>query len=182
MAVKSQKIVLAGREFLPVGVGTLEHDIEFLRLLGEAGLSDPTMREGETPEEYGWRLMQSVVASGALPPLLACLVVPAELVREPARGVWGFVLDLFGANRAHRSSGWTPEVQARTTEFLKGLETPEDKGLAYQLTMELLFPFLKAGLGLFAGSPRSSATETKAPASSESPGPSAAATSVPGGA
>lgn len=155
-AGERQKIVLAGRAFVPVGVSTFRHDLEFLRLLRVAGLEDPSMRTGETPEAFAWRVMHALVDTHTLLPMLACLIVPEHLVREPARGWRGFVEQLVGVEREKRASGWTPEVQAETAAFLGELDEPADKERVYALVMELVFPFLQAGLASWTASPRSS--------------------------
>ncbi len=179
-ATIQKKVFLAGRAFVPVGESTVRHDIELLRLMNVAGLKDPSMHEGETPEAYGWRVLQALCEAEALLPMLACLIVPADAVRAPSRGLKGFIEVLVGANREGRSSGWTPRVQAETVEFLGGLDEPDDKSRVYGLVMELLFPFLKAGLGSFVASQRSSASEAATPASPNPSGPNAAATTGPG--
>ena len=176
----NQKIVLAGREFLPVGRSTVAQDVEFTRLLRAAGLEDPTMRAGETPEAYGWRILQALIEAGSMLPLLACLLVPAELAPERAHGWKAFVEDLVGVDRRRHARGWTLEVQAETVEFLAALDEPADKSRVYELVAELLFPFLKAGLGSWAASLRSSGTGESPVGGGESSVPSADATSPPG--
>jgi hypothetical protein len=173
-----KQIRLAGRVFVPVGETTVEHDIEFLRLMKVAGLEDPTMREGENPDVYAWRIMQGLIEAKALLPLLACLIIPETNAVQPLGRVRRF-LERVGLVRPEiRQTGWTHEIAAATRIFLGDLTEPSDKALVYNLVAELLFPFLRSGLSSWCSSPRSSGTVAGPLA--ESGGQSAAATLVPG--
>jgi hypothetical protein len=178
------KIFLSGRAFVPLGESTIEHDIEFTRLLSKAGLDAASLREGETPDTHGWRVLKALVEARALLSLIACLVIPAEAAPHPTPG--GFagwlvrVLVRAGIMQAPEKRGWTPALAKETEEFLGQLDDPADKEKVYQLAAELLLPFLRVGVVSWASFLRSllvTTTATQNPVTSEPPG----ATSVPGG-
>ena len=122
-----KKVFLAGRAFVPVGESTIEHDIEFVRLLKAAKIDAPQRLADETPEAFGWRVLQSIIDAGALLPLVACLILPAAVAPEKPGLLRGCAEHLGILRPAARSTGWTPDVAHDTTEWLKTLDDPEDK-------------------------------------------------------
>lgn len=153
-----KRIVLAGRVFVPVGESTVAHDIEVMRLLKVAGLDDPRLRTGESPEAFGWRVLQALIETKALLPLVACLIVPESAAPRRRGFLRAWLEDLGIVREAARAEGWTNALQAETAAFLGALDEPADKQLVYQVVAELLFPFLKTGLASWAASPSSSGT------------------------
>jgi hypothetical protein len=141
------KLFLAGRAFVPLGESTVEHDIEFTRLMTKAGLDAAAYREGENPDTHGWRVLQALLEARALLPLLACLIIPADAAPAPApAGFAGWLhRSLVRAGMANPlpKTGWTPELAAETERFLGQLDEPSDKEKVYGLAAELLLPFLK---------------------------------------
>lgn len=177
--VPQKPIVLAGRTFVPVGESTVEHDVEVLRLLRVAGLEAGAI--AAAGEDAGEQLLGALVTSGTLLPLVASLIVPeAHAPRRPGRLVRA--LERLGLVRHEAArGGWSPEVQAETVAFLKGLEEPGDKQQVYVLAAGLLVPFLSGALPFWRPSPRSSAgQETASPATGGGPASGAGGTSGPG--
>lgn len=177
MAPIPQKVFLAGRAFVPVGVSTVEHDIEFVRLLKSAGIDRPSAEPSETNEAFGWRIMQSIIEAGALLPLLGCLIIPSTAAPEKPGILRAWAEHLGILRPAARATGWTPEVQRDTVEWLKALDEPDDKDKVYRLVVELLFPFVRDALASWRPSPRSSGTSSDASASGTETPSSAGATS-----
>ena len=165
MAAQLQsKVFLAGRAFVPVGESTIVHDTTITKLLRAAKLDASQARTDETPEEFGFRVLQQILDADALLPILACLIIPAEAAPERPGLLRGWAEALGILRPVARSTGWTPEVQAATAAFLGDLDEPEDKARVYRLVAELLFPFLKAGLAPLLRSPASSPVAAAAPA------------------
>lgn len=177
----SQKIVLAGRTFVRAGESTVEHDIEFMRLLSAAGLSGGTLRvAAENDEQFAWRLLELLIEAGALLPLVACMIVPESAApRRP--GMIAGALERMGFVRREASrGGWTRELQAETVAFLKTLDEPRDKEQVYKLVGELLLPFLVGVLASWTSSPRSSSSGPSTPPDTGANDLNAAATSAHG--
>ena len=147
-----QKISLAGRDFVQLGEATIEHDIEFMRLLTAAKLDDPTIRPGEGGDEYGLRIMKQLLEAQVLLQLVACLIIPADVVRP---GLFMRMLEALGMV-PRRSHGWTLEVAAETVKWLGNLDGSADKQQVWLVVGEMLVPFLKDGLAPWAASRRSS--------------------------
>lgn len=177
LANLQKPIVLAGRRFVPAGESTVEHDIEVMRLLRGAGIEAAA---AGSADDFAWQAMHALVASGSLLPLVACLIVPETHARRRP-GMVVRVLERAGLWRREAArGGWTPELQAETVTFLKGLDEPRDKDQVYALVAALLIPFLNGALRSWQPSPRSSGSQDgAAPAGSES-SQSAGETSAPG--
>jgi hypothetical protein len=149
-------ITLAGRDFVPLGESSIAHDIEVVRLMRVSGLEDPSLRKGETPEAYGWRVLQALIEAKALCPLMACLIVPAGSPQGPERW-WLSLLRSWGVVPPKPlGTRWSLELAAQTSSFLGELDEPDDKRKVYGLVAELLFPFLRSGLGSWFASLQSS--------------------------
>jgi hypothetical protein len=146
-----QKIGLAGRDFVPLGEATIEHDIEFMRLVTAAGLDDPAIRPGESGDEYGLRIMKQLLDSKVILPLVGCVIVPADLAR---RGILQRLLEWFRIIPRRRA--WSLEIMNETAAFLGDLDRSEDKRKVWLIVAEQLIPFLRDGLAPWVASRRSS--------------------------
>lgn len=170
-------IVLAGRRFVPAGESTVEHDIEVMRLLRGAGLE---AAHAESADDFAYQALHALVASASLLPLVACLIVPETHARRRP-GMLVRVLERAGILRREAvRGGWTPQLQAETVAFLKGLDEPRDKDQVYALVAALLIPFLTGALRSWQPSPRSSGSQVGAAPAGNEASQSAGATSVPG--
>lgn len=177
-----QKIVLAGRVFVPVGESTIEHDIEVMRLLRAAGLE---ISEGAEPnsaaaEAQGLDVLAALVNAGALLPLVACLIVPEESARRRPGAGWRLLERLGLVRHEATHGGWTRELQDWTVEYLRRLDEPEDKQRVYGVVAQLLFPFVSGARRSWRLSRRSSGTGTLVAPARGGPHPSAGATFGPG--
>ncbi len=176
-ALLQKKVFLAGRAFVPAGESTILHDIAVTKLLKAAKLDVAAVRTDETPDEFGFRVLEQIMDADALLPIVACLIIPAEVAPERVGLLRRWAESLGILRPTVRAIGWTPEVQAATVAFLSALDEPADKAKIYQLVAELLFPFLKAGLAPLLRSPGSSAAAAATPAPTP---PSADVTTAPG--
>lgn len=177
-----QKIVLAGRTFVPVGESTVEHDIEVMRLLRAAGLEmEPAAREADgAGEAEGLDVLTALVQAGVLLPLVACLILPEERSARRAGALARWLERVGLLRREAVRGGWSPEVQAETVAFLGRLDEPADKQRVYGIVAQLLFPFVTGAPHSWRLSRRSSgAMAAVAPAAVGSP-PGAGATFNPG--
>jgi hypothetical protein len=144
--------VIGGRSFQAIGESTVEHDFRFMALLRDLGFDDPHKLASETPEQFGARLLNDLMASARALEVLGFLVIPVDV----------------------ESEHWTPEVGAETAAFLGQLSRPADKAMVRSLTLSFLADFLERGLGSWTLSANSSGAAMK------SPSPSPATMRVPG--
>lgn len=113
-----------GRAFRAIGESTLEHDLTTWRIIHEAGLDQPAIREDESPEAFSHRLLSDLIASGKACELLGCLLIPEDT----------------------RSEDWTPASGHETAVFLSRLTRPDDKRRAQNLVVSALIEFFEQGL------------------------------------
>ena len=127
---------LGGRTFLTMQESTVKQDLTFLALIHDAGIEEIQMQGDEAPGDYALRLLNTVVGTGVLLPLLGCLLVPAELV--PRKRRW---------QRRHLAGEvWTPELGDATAAFLGELRGEEDKAKIRSLILTLLLHFFESGI------------------------------------
>ena len=120
-----QKVTLAGRTFHAVENSTLQHAIASCAMLQRMGLSDLVPRPGEADSAFRDRLMNSLVTSGELLPLLGHLMMPAT----------------------KKGAEWTPFMAVQTAKFLGALKTPEDKAKLTGLIIDVTLFFCSAAIG-----------------------------------
>lgn len=139
----NERIIIAGRSFVPVGESTLEHDNYFFKLRRSAGLESATLHAGESFEAFANRLLATCLASDAFFEMLGTLIVPEGTA----------------------ATDWTPEMCAETGRFLAKLVDPEDKQRVHNLTVSLLIDFFAEGIS----SLETSRTSSSEPAAGAEP-------------
>lgn len=145
--MSSERHLLGGEPFLGLDEGTVEHDLHFMRLVQRAGISEVTMTAEESAGDYARRLFEQLVNSGAMLPLLSCLIVP-----EAAVGAGQVPGDV-----------WTPALAEETEAFLRGLRAPEDKAAIKAMILALLVSFFQSGIVSLWTTPTSCDPETDPP-------------------
>lgn len=140
-----EKITIGGQTFTEVRRSTSAHDTWTMGLIRSAGLERVHAEPGETPEDFGWRVLGTIVQSGKLYELLGAFLVP-EGVND---------LD------------WTPQLAAETGVFLGELWEEDEKAKVHRLVVALLLPFVRDGIGSFGTLPSSSVGPPAANAASE---------------
>jgi hypothetical protein len=126
----SEKYTLGGRTFLPVTESTVEQDFRFLALVKQARIDEITMAQGESPEDFARRLLETTIENGVILDLLGCLLVPedrAPLDRDPGEA-------------------WTKQMGDETARFLGSLRNPRDKAEVRGLVLTLLVSFFDSGI------------------------------------
>ena len=126
----SEKHVLGGRTFLPVSESTVEQDFRFLALVKQARIDEVTMVQGESPENFARRLLETTIESGVILDLLGCLLIPEDRApqdRDPGEA-------------------WTRQMGDETARFLGGLRNPNDKAEIRSLVLTLLVSFFECGI------------------------------------
>ncbi len=126
----SEKHILGGRTFLPVTESTVEQDFRFLALVKQARIDEITMAQGESPEDFARRLLETTIENGVILDLLGCLLVPED--RAPQDRDPGEV--------------WTRQMGDETARFLGGLRSPKDKAEVRGLVLSLLVSFFDSGI------------------------------------
>ncbi len=166
----NQKHVLGGRTFLAIRESTVEQDFRFLALIGRARIDEITMAQGENPEDFARRLLETTIESGVILDLLGCLLVPEDVTprdRDPGEA-------------------WTPEIGRQTAQFLGQLKDPKDKAEVRSLVLSLLVSFFESGIVSLWSSTTSSSEAIPEPDSRQAsragtdPGPSSSRNSPPG--
>lgn len=119
-----EHITLGGRQFKHCQNSTIEHDYVTMDRFNAAGLAVIDMPEGSTPQEFVAELVSRAVRTGQLFPLLACLLIPAEL----------------------DSADWTHSVAADTESHLRKLTSSEDKLTIQGQVAGMFASFFQTGL------------------------------------
>ena len=131
-----EKIKIGGRTFVPVKNSTIEHDFWLMAHIRGVGLDRIAIEENEPPEDFAVRLLNEVINSGRIFPILGGLFLPEKT----------------------SSLDWTPEVAEETAAFLKKISDPADKALIQQQVVSLLLSFFQSGLVSLMISRKSSGT------------------------
>lgn len=131
----NEKVTIGGRAFREIQRSTCAHDTWTVGLIRRAGLEGVSPMPGESVDDFGWRVLGTVLESGLLFELVGCFVVPDGTD------------DL----------DWTPEFAAETGRFVGNLYEPGDKAEFHRLVASLLLPFVRDGIGSLSTSLRSSA-------------------------
>ncbi len=143
----TQKHVLGGRTFLPIGESTVEQDFRFLALIKRARIDEVLMDPGESPESFARRLLEVTIESGVILDLLGCLLIPEDTApqdRDPGEV-------------------WTRQMCEETARFLGQLRDPKDKAEVRSLVLSLLVSFFESGIVSLWNSTTSSAEAIPAP-------------------
>lgn len=151
----SEKLSLGGREFERVrGASSVAHDLYVMHHARHAGLGRiGEIREGETPEAYAQRILDTLISSGRAMLILGAMLLPAgaSMAKWTEAGDPMNPLD----NAMARESAMTFE---RITD-------PREKGILYSELAATVLDFFESGLGPWIASAMSSlqredATET----------------------
>lgn len=165
----TQKHVLGGRTFLPIGESTVEQDFRFLALIKRARIDEVLMDPGESPESFARRLLEVTIESGVILDLLGCLLIPEDTApqdRDPGEV-------------------WTRQMGEETARFLGQLHDPRDKAEVRSLVLSLLVSFFESGIVSLWNSTTSFAeaipapTNPKAALGGTDPGPNLSMSSPP---
>lgn len=132
----SETITLGGRRFKHLQNSTIEHDYTTTDRFNTAGLAVIEMAEGTRPADFVAELVSRAVRSGQLFPLLACMLIPAEL----------------------DDTEWTPAIADQTEAHLRTLTDPEDKRVLHGQVAGLFASFFQSGLTTLSIFPKSSET------------------------
>ncbi len=123
-----------GRKFKAVQHATFAHDIHLMNLIRSTGMDQATIEPGESPEQFGERLIELATRSPHLFEILGALIIPD--------GVDG--------------AAWTREMGVETAQFLAGLTDDESKRRLHAQIASLVVGFFVRGLSSAPTSPRSS--------------------------
>lgn len=119
-----EHITLGGRQFKHCQNSTIEHDYVTMDRFSAAGLAVIDMPEGSTPHAFVSELVSRAIRTGQLFPLLACMLIPADL----------------------DDTDWTPSIAAETEAHLRKLSTPEDKQTLQGQVAGMFASFFQTGL------------------------------------
>lgn len=115
---------LGGRLFKLTANSTIEHDYLTMDCIRAAGLDVLQMGADQHPEDFVRELLHQVHKSGQLFPLLAHLILPAEVAGKD----------------------WTPAVALTTAAFIKQLTSDADKQTVRDQVVAMLISFFQNGL------------------------------------
>jgi hypothetical protein len=122
--------VLGGRDFLQVMEFTVQQDFRISAYARRAGLYEITMQADEKPEAFWERIINGVIASGDVLPILACLLVPEDRV----------------PHGMDATDAWNLAIAEETEEFLGKLKAEDDRATICALTRSLITAFFDAGI------------------------------------
>lgn len=125
---------IGGKKFHLAGQTTARHDIFTTRQIAACGVSMVAQLDGETEEQFQYRLYRSAMSSGDVFLLLGALLVPDGTPQL----------------------GWTEQTAKETAEFLGNLTDPSDKTKVRILLASALLPFFVSGSRSLRTSPKSS--------------------------
>lgn len=119
-----EQVEIGGRVLVPIGEATARHDAFIMRQIAACGLNVAAeQRDGETEEQYMFRLYVTAVQTGDVFALLGALLVPQGA--DPLK--------------------WTPELAKQTGDFLSLLTDTADKAKLRTLVASALLPFFVSG-------------------------------------
>jgi hypothetical protein len=143
----AEKLSLGGREYVYVGAdGPLRQDLFLLANARHAGLAGVFIAEGETPEAFAQRLLDSCITSGRALRILSALIVPAGVKPE----------------------AWNEEDAYKVECALAAIVDPAEKTRVLTELLSAILGFFENGLGPWIASVRASSVRN-AGASSPSP-------------
>lgn len=119
-----EPIEIGGRRMVFVGESTARHDMWTMRQIAACGLNAITQGNGETEEQFMYRLYTTALQTGDFFLLLGCLLMPEEM----------------------KPNEWTPKTAEQTAEFLAQITDPPEKAKLRILLASGLMPFFQAGL------------------------------------
>lgn len=123
MKEQQETYKLGGKWYRAISVPrTLEHDHFLAGHTRQAGAADWALREGESHEAFGARILGDMMASGRSFLILGGLLIPCD-VEE-----------------------WTAEVAAKTAHDLSRLTDPEEKKVANAALLGVVLDFFVSGL------------------------------------
>jgi hypothetical protein len=118
-----EQFQIGGKSFELAGEGTARHDVWTMRQIAACGLNVVNQREGETEEEFTYRLYLTALQTGDIFLLLGSFLVPQGT----------------GPNE------WTEKMANETANFLANLTDPSDKAKLRILLASALMPFFVGG-------------------------------------
>jgi hypothetical protein len=130
----AEKLSLGGREYVHAGVGPLRQDLFLMAQARHAGLTDAALRDGEAPEEFAARLLDSCITSGRALLLLGGMLLPA----------------------GSKPEDWTEEMAHATAAHLGSVTEQADKVKVQAELVSALLGFFENGLASWIASTRSS--------------------------
>lgn len=147
------RYVLGGKAFVPIGASTVEHDLEYQRMVLRVGFDRVGILEGELEADYALRLYDQVVRSGCALPLIGVLMIPEGVAPE----------------------AWTPELGRETSEHVARVTDPAEKAQVNAIILQLVTDFFERGLRFSKTFPTSSSLAqpdpTTSPRADGGPGP-----------
>ena len=144
---------IGGKTFQLAGEGTARHDVFTMRQIAACGVNAVAQRDGETDDEFTYRLYLTALQTGDIFLLLGGLLVPVGTV----------------------PMGWSEAIAKETAEFIANITDPGDKAKVRILLASALTPFFFGGRRSSKTSRNSSPRPGSGPAHTESAaGPSTA--------
>lgn len=131
--MKVTEITIEGRQFKPIKNGTFAHDIWITSKVRAAGLSNVTIADGETQDDFIERLAVEAWNSGFLLEIMGALLIPAD----------------------KEAKDWTPELGKKTAEFFGNVTDEESKTQLRMTAGGVLYYFFVKGLSSSATSMKS---------------------------
>jgi hypothetical protein len=132
----AERHTLGGRVFLTVQVTSVKHDHMIQTLIREAGIDQVFYEADDTAEDYGLRVLETAIRSGAALGLLGCFLVPETAM--PRRR-------LRLGRRPDPGTVWTPGMAEQTAAYLGDITDPLEKAKVNSLVLSLLISFFDSG-------------------------------------
>jgi len=121
---KAIEITVGGRKLRQVLTSTVRHDLHLMNQIRKSGISEIIKHAEESAEEFANRLLNQLIQSQALIPVLASCFIDAERT------------DL----------DWSPESSEQLAQFLEGLTDKEDKSTVFAFAVRLVMDFFEQGV------------------------------------
>lgn len=121
---KAIKVTLGGREVRQVLRSTVRHDMWLMDKIQRSGIKEIHMLASESAEEYAQRLLETLIRSGSVTPLVAGCFIDEKMD------------DL----------QWSPEFAKELETYIDGLYEPEDKKKVFELVVNLVGSFFETGV------------------------------------
>jgi hypothetical protein len=142
-----ETVILGGRRYTIIEQGgPLAYDDWYMGLVRRLGMDDILQQEGESDADFGVRILQRMIDTGARVDLIAARLMPFD---EPQPVTW----------QGTRARG--PQMVAETSAHLGAIDDPAEKQRVNAIMLEVWNSFFQQGRRSYGSSPSSSLSEAR---------------------
>lgn len=118
------QVELGGRKLRQIVRSTVKHDLWLMDKIRRSGMREITMMVGESAEDFASRLLDTLIQSNSVTPLIAGCFMDEDMD------------DL----------KWSPESAMELAKFIDELDSEQDKSKVFEIVVSLVTSFLETGV------------------------------------